>query len=318
MLDLSYFTKANLITDNSNNTSTTEMTLHHFLNSNNINLEKTNNDDWKDSIVNRMIQPKLAPVYFGIIDTLYVKSKDGIIKFNSNNDNDIVSIKLNSKKIIDQIDSKKKRMDEEFILDTGLNYISFFSDDFGKNPPSSASFSLEFDKYKKKIDFGSKDNMGANFIIAKVYYGVDDSKKNTFDEYTSNYDKIPIPEKYFHSTSINSSLERNAKNIGNIVTHSQQLRFAIWDDALEDGDSISLCINGNWIKKGFPVKNKSQFIDVTLDPGPNVITFVADNVGSIPPNTSVLEIIDGNKRKSFYIETDLNQNNQVKIFYEIK
>ena len=153
MLDLSNFTKANLITDNSNNASTTEMTLYHFLKSNNINLEKTNNDDWKDSLANRIIQPKLAPVYFGIIDTLYVKSKDGIIKFNSNNDNDIVSIKLNSKKITDQIDSKKKRMDEEFILDTGLNYISFFSDDFGKNPPSSASFSLEFDNYKKKIDF---------------------------------------------------------------------------------------------------------------------------------------------------------------------
>ena len=55
-----------------------------------------------------------------------------------------------------------------------------------------------------------------------------------------------------------------------------------------------------------------------MNPGPNVITFIADNLGTIPPNTSVLEIIDGKKRKSFYIETDMNKNNQIKIFYEVK
>jgi hypothetical protein len=36
------------------------------------------------------------------------------------------------------------------------------------------------------------------------------------------------------------------------------------------------------------------------------------------PNTSVLEIIDGKKRKSFMIDTDLSKNNQVNIYYEFK
>jgi hypothetical protein len=66
------------------------------------------------------------------------------------------------------------------------------------------------------------------------------------------------------------------------------------------------------------VLKKPQFITVTLTPGPNVITFVAENLGSIIPNTSVIEIIDGKKRKSFFIETDLNQNNLIKIFYDLK
>jgi len=61
---------------------------------------------------------------------------------------------------------------------------------------------------------------------------------------------------------------------------------------------------------------KPQFLTVTLQPGPNVITFMADNLGSIIPNTSVLEIIDGKKRKSFYIETDLDLNNLIRIYYD--
>jgi hypothetical protein len=55
-----------------------------------------------------------------------------------------------------------------------------------------------------------------------------------------------------------------------------------------------------------------------LEPGPNSIIFVADNLGSVVPNTSVLEIIDGKKRKSFMIDTDLSKNNQVNIYYEFK
>jgi hypothetical protein len=96
------------------------------------------------------------------------------------------------------------------------------------------------------------------------------------------------------------------------------LTFAIWDDAVEDGDSISLRINERWITQGFPVRKKPQFITVNLDPGPNYISFIADNMGSIIPNTSVLEIIDGKRRKSFHIETDLDQNNQVRIYYELR
>jgi hypothetical protein len=115
-----------------------------------------------------------------------------------------------------------------------------------------------------------------------------------------------------------SSIQRNTKIIGDLITQNPQLTFAFWDDAVEDGDTISLSINNQWITEDFPVKKKPQFITVSLQPGPNLITFIPKNLGSIPPNTSVLEIIDGKKRKSFYIETDMNLNNQVNIYYDIR
>jgi hypothetical protein len=87
---------------------------------------------------------------------------------------------------------------------------------------------------------------------------------------------------------------------------------------VEDGDSISINVNGKWISRGLPVKLKPQTITITLDPGPNTITFVGDNLGSIPPNTSILEIIDGKRRKSFNLATFIGEDNLVKIFYDLR
>jgi hypothetical protein len=69
---------------------------------------------------------------------------------------------------------------------------------------------------------------------------------------------------------------------------------------------------------GISVKKKPQFIKVSLYPGENKIIFIADNLGSIPPNTSILEIIDGKHRKSYMIDTNLGQNNAIKIIYDFK
>jgi hypothetical protein len=148
-----------------------------------------------------------------------------------------------------------------------------------------------------------------------------ESDETSFENNWNFQDKFsgkPVGNNLYDQQTGTSLLNRPGKVIGSIASKSQTLTFALWDDAVEDGDSISLNINGKWIARGFPVKKQPQFLTITLDPGPNVITFVADNLGSIVPNTSVLEIIDGNRRKSFNIETDLNENNQVKIFYEVK
>ncbi len=68
---------------------------------------------------------------------------------------------------------------------------------------------------------------------------------------------------------------------------------------------------------GIAVKKKPQFIQVKLYPGDNKIIFIADNLGSIAPNTSILEIIDGKKRRSYMIDTDMKKNNAIKISYEL-
>ena len=115
-----------------------------------------------------------------------------------------------------------------------------------------------------------------------------------------------------------TALLRSLKPVGNIKANARKIILALWDDAVEDGDTISLNINGHWVVQAFPVKKKPQFIEVTLDPGPNKIVFIADNLGAIIPNTAIIEIIDGRQRRSFMIDTDLGHNNLISILYELR
>lgn len=281
---------------------------------------KSSNEAWNDKAAISILQPKMSPIYFGLIDTLFVKNKIGTIVFKNNNDFDIVSVKLDANGILDQIDSKKKRDEEDFVLDTGLNILTFFADDFGKKGFSTAAINLKLDQTNKLLDFSDTLNLAATFIAVKIYNPFDEKNNKTFETYVekdNNNINPPQPSKKNVGEKNNDVENRVPKVVGTLISNSQELEFALWDDAVEDGDSISLSVNGKWIAKGFPVKKKPQFLKVSLSPGENIITFVADNLGSISPNTTVLEIIDGNKRKPFFIETDFKQNNLVKIIYKV-
>ena len=299
----------------------TAIRLRDFLKDGGIQLRKTTNDPWQSPAADSILQPSISPAYFGILDTLHVQTKDGIVSFGNNKDNDIITVLLNGKNVVEQVDSKKKREPEEILLDTGLNILTFFADDFGKSGTSGAMIKLDFGTKKATLDFENKKDVAATFIVAKIYYDYDDNSNTRFQTGITMVEEPPANTSTGNTTSLkhaDTSLQRNARLVGSIIAKSQQITLALWDDALEDGDSISLSINGKWIAQGFPVKKKPQFINVMLEPGPNTITFVADNLGSVIPNTAVLEIIDGKKRKSFMIDTDLSQNNLVKIYYDYR
>ena len=285
----------------------TAMQLAAFMKDEEIVLKKINNFPWENENTDKLLSPKLSPIYLGLLDTVHLQTRDGIIDFSGNkkSSSDIVTVVLNGKTILDQVDPNKKRPPEELLLDTGLNILTLFADNFNKALPNKAKIDLAFGNRKFKLDFTNKPDIAATFITVKLYF---DRDKDGDTHFQNNY--LPASEE--------NTLKRNEKLIGSIIATTQQITLALWDDAVEDGDSVSININGKWIVRGFPVKKNPQFITVTLQPGPNTITFVADNLGSIPPNTSVLEIIDGKKRKSFSIETDLDQNNLIRIFYDYK
>ena len=281
----------------------TGINLLSFLKDTDIRLIKFSDTTWKGGNSDRILTPALSPAYFGLQDTIHVTSRDGILNLNSNKKNDIVSLTLNGNTFIDMLMFAKKPHLEELVLDTGLNVLVMFAENFGNQIPNKASLALDIANKKINLDFTTKADSAASFIVAKIYCDPDKAK----DIYFKKYPTIP-----------GERLQPNDKLIGSITATSQQVKLAIWDDAVEDGDSISININGQWIARGLPIKKIPKFITVTLKPGPNIINFVADNLGSIPPNTSVLEIIDGNKRKSYTLEANLGENNLVKIFYDVE
>lgn len=263
---------------------------------------KTMSDKQRDSI----LSPVLSKTYFGLSDTIYLPKRDGTLHLSSDKKKggDVVSVTLNGQIIIDMLELSKKHHEEEILLSPGMNLLVLFADNFGGSLPNNGKLYLSFGNKKVKLDFNRKADSAATFIAFKLFCEPDDSKDKYFPDYINTSEEKP--------------LSKNEKIIGNIISTSRQLTFAIWDDAVEDGDSISINNDGTWIMRGCPVKKQPQFIEVTLKPGPNTISFIADNLGSIPPNTSVLEIIDGKRRKSFLMESKLGEKSIVKIFYDTK
>lgn len=257
---------------------------------------------------NLSVTGRYSGTYFGLKDTVLLPGRDGLLHIsgykpvNRKSYADSVSMMRNGQMIVEQLALEKKGYSDDILLDTGMNYITLFADNFANGLPNQGRLDLQFGDLKFKMDFKDQADSGATFIVGRFYCSRDRFRENSFQVY-----KPPVEK----------PLLINERMIDRIVVTSQQLQLAIWDDATEDGDSVSIMVEGKWFVRGLPVKKNPQFLTVTLKPGPNSFVFVADNLGSIPPNTSVLEIIDGKKRKSYTMETILGEKNLIEIFYEV-
>ncbi len=269
----------------------------------NMQFIRISNKPWKDAYTEKILNPSLSPVYFGLVDTAYVTTRYGSYHASTLNKTDMASAVFNGRPLFEQWLLTKKERSDEIMIDTGSNVLAFFADYSVNSPLSKAVLRCEFDKRKFYLNFKNPDDSGASFIAAKVSVLQDKEKITSFQPYS-----YPGPGE--------PPLQSNEKLLGSIKSVAKELTLAIWDDAVEDGDTISISINGTWIARGLMVKKTPQFITITLKPGPNTILFEANNLGSIPPNTSVLEIIDGKRRKAFFLETVPLEDNLLKIFYD--
>ena len=314
----------------------TALNLKNFLKESEIILRKKNNAPWQSEQADSILHSPSFGKYYGIQDTLFVNKRDCKIEFpgSKKNDNGVVSLLVNGATVIDQAYLGYKKPQEEIMLDTGLNTLIFYAENYGKTAASTGRMNIINGRQKSLLSFADKRDVGATFIVARIVYFPPKEERieseNELSKLSSEFQTLNTDNVFYYPDKKRNdaykkqperplqenTLLRNSKLLGNIEASSRQITLAIWDDAVEDGDSISLSINGKWIVQGLAVKKRPQFIIVTLEPGQNKITFIADNLGAIIPNTSVLEIIDGKKRKSFMIDTDLNQNNLVNILYD--
>ena len=100
----------------------------------------------------------------------------------------------------------------------------------------------------------------------------------------------------------------------NINWTSKYITIKIWDSNQEDGDEINLSINDNLILDKYKTTNKSKRIKYKLLEGQNRIVIEATSLGTSPPNTSRIELIDKNQKYPILTQLDLNKS--VTIYIE--
>jgi len=282
----------------------TKVTLRDFLYRDSIQLKKINNDPWVGAHANRIIHPEKDSIYFGIYNRLDVTDSIAqlLIRDEDQLDKDTVTLLHNSRVLLDKAEINALTKEQSIRLDTGMNILTLFADNYGKLPPNTGNLVVTLSKGTYHFDFTHRPNVYATFLVAQLYR-----------KPAGSFPAAPVIDTAKQTTMLAA---RQNQSIGSVVVNQPEVTLELWDEQQEDGDSISLRLNNRWIVSGMAVKNAAQQITVQLQPGENWLLFMADNLGSIPPNTAVLRIIYGTRSKTLDIKTDLNRNNVISILYK--
>lgn len=97
------------------------------------------------------------------------------------------------------------------------------------------------------------------------------------------------------------------------INVEKNAQFRVWDDAAEDGDIISINVNGTWVIENLMITNAGEFVSLPLNLGSNFVLFYAVNEGSDPPNTLQASFNDGLTTEEFDLSMDLGESKAVRV-----
>ncbi|HEX4373865.1 MAG TPA: hypothetical protein VHZ50_11235 [Puia sp.] len=113
---------------------------------------------------------------------------------------------------------------------------------------------------------------------------------------------------------IYASKERKKEIVRSVFFTSDSLVLSLYDNGEVDGDTVSIVMNDKVIlaKQGLTTKAIRYIIHVTPQTGDSLLlTMVADNLGSIPPNTGLLIVEDGDQRNEIRFTGDMQMSSAV-------
>lgn len=94
---------------------------------------------------------------------------------------------------------------------------------------------------------------------------------------------------------------------------TKKVKVSIWDDNVEDGDIISLSLNGEWIIRNLRVSKCKATFFLDLVEGENFLIMKAENIGEKPPNTAAFYFETDTFKKEMVLNSDLGKSEMVSI-----
>jgi hypothetical protein len=87
----------------------------------------------------------------------------------------------------------------------------------------------------------------------------------------------------------------------------------IWDHNQEDGDMITLYLDGEVVLSSYVLVKQKKQIALQLSQGEHLLVMQADNLGSIPPNTAALSLDCGGQKQEIILKSELGKSGSIKI-----
>ena len=109
---------------------------------------------------------------------------------------------------------------------------------------------------------------------------------------------------------------RKSESIQDIYFHSDSLVLSLYDNGIVDGDTVSVFLNGENIISKQKLKEaavkKTIYITSAMPDSLQLVLF-AENLGSIPPNTGLLTVRDGDIVYPVRFSADLKKNASITL-----
>lgn len=115
-------------------------------------------------------------------------------------------------------------------------------------------------------------------------------------------------------------IARKRKGISRLEVNVKHIILAVYDNAIIDGDTVSIFFNGKLLvdKQLLSAKPLTINIDLNENITVNEIVLYAENLGSIPPNTALIVVTAGDKRYELHSSASLEENAVLVFDYKPK
>lgn len=138
----------------------------------------------------------------------------------------------------------------------------------------------------------------------------EESRKETVDmpvTRTEKQEKVMAPSGKFE--------KRNNTVLKTIEVDNPSVKLSLYDNGEIDGDTVSLFYNGKLLlsRQRLTDKPLCLHIDVEKESDMNELVMYAENLGSIPPNTALMVVNDGNRRYEVRITSDLQKSGTIRF-----
>ena len=189
-------------------------------------------------------------------------------------------------------------------ISSGDNYQVVGIEMFPEDKFHIAKFSTPYFSIRNKVSDARKER--ARLLNA--------SKANSTAKIETPKNSKSVPEKVEAAPKRMEFDGRNITYVKELDFKNEKIKINIWDHGRQDGDIVSIYLNGLTVISKHLLTYRKKPIEITLDPNKkNDLFLYAHNLGEFAPNTVAIEISDGRTAENIVLNSDLKSCEAVLI-----
>jgi hypothetical protein len=193
------------------------------------------------------------------------------------------------------------------------------NDNVALNIEQPKNETLVTNPFLKKED-PKKENVIPNNKVATKELQIDSLRwyvaSRTNKDIDSINKPITLPATQIPNVNIQKFESRKTQQVISIPIEGEKIILKFYDNAIIDGDRIAVFLNKKLIKEHIYLTFDAQIIEIPVaDLGiENELVMIAENLGSIPPNTSTLIVYVNNTRYEVAMESTEQKSASIRFY----